>query len=294
MTTPQIALVTAARNEEAKIERTMRSVIGQSVRPTRWVIVSDGSTDGTDAIVASIAAEHPWIQLVREDGRQERDFASKAYALQRGLSELGRLEDDFLGVLDADVVLEPNHFETLLDAFRSEPELGLAGGQIWEEYDGKRVLHDNAEDSVAGAVQLFRAEVFAATGGFRPLATGGEDSLVELEVRAAGWRTRTLRELPVTHQGQVISGRGGVLHLRFRRGWNNWVLGYHPLFALVTVVYRMKDSPWVLGGLSQLVGYLWASLRRPSRAAGPDVVRYLRQEQASKLRGLVLRGERGR
>ncbi len=293
-TPPRIALITAARNEASKIGRTLESVLGQTVTPTRWVVVSDGSTDGTDDLVAEAAARAPWLALAREEGGAERDFASKAYALQRGLRELGALEEEFIGVLDADVILEPHHFEHMLEAFSKDPRLGLAGGQIWEEYDGKRVLHDNAVDSVAGAVQLFRREAFEATGGFRPVASGGEDSLVELEVRAAGWATRTLRELPVTHQGQVISGRGGVLHLRFRRGWNNWLLGYHPLFALVAVVYRMRERPFVLSGVAQLAGYLAAALRRPVRPASPDVVRFLRGEQRRKLVGLLLRGERGR
>ena len=291
---PSIALVTAARNEEANLGRTLASVVAQTVRPRRWVVVSDGSTDATDALVAAAAEEHPWIHLERVEGGQERDFASKVHALQHGLQVLGPLEEDFVGVLDADVVLEPHHFETLVSTFAAEPTLGLAGGQVWEEYDGQRVLHDNAVDSVAGAVQLFRREAFEATGGFRPLRSGGEDTVVELEVRAAGWTTRTLRDLPVTHQGRVISGRGGVLHLRFRRGWNNWLLGYHPLFALVAVGYRMGDRPWGLAGLAQLAGYLVASVRRPARPVSRETVAFLRREQLGKLGRLVLRGDRGR
>lgn len=291
---PRIALITAARNEALKIGRTLDSVLGQTVTPSRWVVVSDGSTDGTDELVAAAAARAPWLRLAREEGGAVRDFASKAYALQRGLRELGAIEEEFIGVLDADVVLEPHHFEHMLEVFAREPRLGLAGGQIYEEYDGQRVLHDNAADSVAGAVQLFRREAFEATGGFRPVASGGEDSLVELEVRASGWETRTLRELPVTHQGQVISGRGGPLHLRFRRGWNNWLLGYHPLFAVVAAAYRMRERPFVLSGLAQLAGFLSAALRRPPRAASAEVVRFVRGEQRRKLVGLLLRGERGR
>jgi poly-beta-1,6-N-acetyl-D-glucosamine synthase len=68
-------LITPARNEAQSIELTIQSVVAQTIRPLRWVIVSDGSTDETDNIVSKYAAEHPWIELVRTPDRRERHFA---------------------------------------------------------------------------------------------------------------------------------------------------------------------------------------------------------------------------
>ena len=48
-------LITPARNEAAFIEQTIESVVAQTARPAKWVIVSDGSTDGTDEIVGRYA-----------------------------------------------------------------------------------------------------------------------------------------------------------------------------------------------------------------------------------------------
>ena len=77
-------LVTPARNEAQFIELTLRSVIAQTVRPVRWVIVSDGSTDGTDDIVRKYSAEHSWIELVRMPERHQRHFAAKVNAFNAG------------------------------------------------------------------------------------------------------------------------------------------------------------------------------------------------------------------
>lgn len=143
-------------------------------------------------------------------------------------------------------------------------------------------------DAVAGAVHLFRRQAYQETGGFRPLKDGGEDTLVELEVRASGWETRTVRELAVTHHGRVTSGNGGELGLRFRRGYLIWRFGYHPLFAWVTIAYRGLKAPFILGGLCQAVGYLWAGIKRPGRVVdrtGNPGEALLRQRPAGQRRG---------
>lgn len=286
------ALITAARDEEDAISALVQSVLAQSLRPDRWVIVSDGSRDRTEEIVEELIRNEPWITLVPIEGGQQRDFASKVYALQRGLAELGELQEDYLGVLDGDLRLEPGYFAQLLQVFEGEPELGLAGGQIFEEYEGKRIEHDISRGAVAGAVHFFRRQAFEKTGGFRPLKDGGEDTLLELEVRAAGWQTRTVRQLAVTHQGQVISGTGGQLALRFRRGYLNWRFGYDPFFAWVAIAYRSLQAPVILGGICQAAGYLWAGIKRPERVVSPELRRFLLAEQRSKLRSLLRRGDR--
>src|SRR5271157_3693961 len=79
---PTYVLITAARDEAKFIELTIKSVVSQTARPLKWVIVSDGSTDATDNIVRKYAAEYPWIELVRMPERRERHFAGKVHAFR--------------------------------------------------------------------------------------------------------------------------------------------------------------------------------------------------------------------
>src|SRR3984885_6411659 len=101
-TLPRYVLITPARNEAQFIELCLQSVVSQTVRPVRWVIVSDGSTDGTDEIVGRYAAENTWIELVRMPERRERNFAGKVYAFNAGYEKLQGLEYEVIGSLDGD------------------------------------------------------------------------------------------------------------------------------------------------------------------------------------------------
>ncbi len=85
---PPYVLVTPARNEEAFIEKTIETVIRQTVLPAKWVIVNDGSTDATGSIVGKYAASHNWVELVNLPVRNDRNFAAKVYAFNAGQERL--------------------------------------------------------------------------------------------------------------------------------------------------------------------------------------------------------------
>src|SRR3989475_1809964 len=117
-------LITPARNEAKFIELTIKSVVGQTVRPAKWVIVSDGSTDGTDDIVRKYAAEHDWIELVRMPERKERHFAGKVHAFNAGYAKVKNLKYELIGSLDGDISFDQDYFAFLLDRFSEVPRLG--------------------------------------------------------------------------------------------------------------------------------------------------------------------------
>ena len=127
LTLPRYVLVTPARNEADSIELTIQSVVKQSVRPIKWIIASDGSTDGTDDIVRKYAATHPWIELVRTPERRERHFAGKVLAFNAGYARLQGLDYDVIGSLDADVSFDSEYFSYLLRKIAEDRTLGLVG-----------------------------------------------------------------------------------------------------------------------------------------------------------------------
>ena len=160
-------LVSPARNEAQFIELTIKSVIAQTVLPLKWVIVSDGSTDGTDEIVKKYASENPWIELVRMPERRERDFAGKVHAFNAGYARLKGLDYDVIGSLDADISFDEGYFSFLLQKLVADPELGLVGTPF---KDGPNSIYDYrfvSIEHVSGACQLFRRECFRAGGRLR-------------------------------------------------------------------------------------------------------------------------------
>jgi cellulose synthase/poly-beta-1,6-N-acetylglucosamine synthase-like glycosyltransferase len=127
---PPYVLITPARNEEAFIQKTLDSVVAQTHRPLRWVIVDDGSTDRTPEIVETYVGRHPWIELVRRLPRKDRNFAGKVYAFNDGL---GRIRDPHVGLignLDADVSFGSDHFEFLTKKFFGRSATGRCGNGL--------------------------------------------------------------------------------------------------------------------------------------------------------------------
>src|ERR1035438_2504549 len=201
-TIPTYVLVTPARNEAEFIDLTLKSMVAQTVPPLKWVIVSDGSTDGTDEIVRRYMADNPWIELVRMPERQERHFAGKAHAFNAGYERVKNLDFEIVGNLDADVSFEPDHFEFLIRTMEENPQLGLAGAPFREGLYKYDYRFQNIEN-VWGGCQLFRRECFESIGGYVPLKGGCIDHVAVLSVRMKGWQTRTFTEKICLHHRHI-------------------------------------------------------------------------------------------
>jgi len=287
MTFLTYALITPARNEAEFIELTIKSVAAQSVRPVKWIIVSDGSTDGTDEIVLQYEFEHPWIELVRVPERSERHFAGKVHAFNAGYSKMKDLQYDIIGNLDADVSFDDeDYFAFLLRKFAENPKLGVAG----TPYRQGNYSHDyrfvNIED-VSGACQLFRRECFAEIGGYLPLKGGGVDHVAFLTARMKGWKTRTFTDKECLHHRPAGTAQRSPLMARFTVGCLDYALGGHAVWELFRAVYQMSKRPFIIGGLIMAIGYLWAWVRRVERPISGELVAFRRREQMQRLRKLL-------
>jgi poly-beta-1,6-N-acetyl-D-glucosamine synthase len=286
-TAPSYVLITPARNEAAFIEGTIKSVIAQTVRPLKWVIVSDGSSDGTDDIVKKYAAEHPWIELVRTPERAERHFAGKVHAFNAGYARVKNIDYDVIGNLDADITFEPNYFEYLLNKFAANTALGVAGtpfreGSFQYDYRFANVEH------VSGACQLFRRSCFESIGGYVPLKVGGIDLVAVTTARMKGWHTRTFLDTTCLHHRKTQSGEHGNLGRTFKSGYHDYLMGVHPFWQFSSSIYQAARRPILVGGGFLLAGFVWAALTRAERPVSKDFVAFRHREQMLRL-GQILR-----
>jgi len=280
-------LITPARNEAQYIERTLASVVAQTVTPLKWVVVSDGSTDGTDDIVRRYAAEHPWIELLRMPERRERHFAGKVHAFNAGYARVRDLAYEVIGSLDADISFDDDYFAFLLDKLATDRGLGLVGTPFKgrSTYDYRFVSRQH----VSGACQLFRRSCFEDIGGYVPVRTGGIDHIAVLTARMKGWGTRTFTERACLHHRELGSAQHGALGTKFRDGVLDYLLGGHPVWELFRTVYQATRRPWLIGGLTLLAGYISAMVRRLERPVSPELVAFRRKEQMQRLRTFLTR-----
>lgn len=278
-------LISPARDEAAFIEKTIQSVVAQTVLPLRWIIVSDGSTDGTDEIVKKYVTDYPWIELVRMPERRERHFAGKAYAVETGYVRVKDLDFDVIGNLDADTSFDEEYFDFLLKKFAENPRLGVGGTPYRERSFQYDYLFTNIEH-VSGQIQLFRRKCFEEIGGYVPIKTGGVDDVALMTARMKGWQTRTFLEKPYLHHRRMGSARqGSLVASAFNTGRIDYMLGCDPLWQLFRSIYRLwKHRPIILHASFSLAGFLWATVTRPEKAISPDLVRFRRAEERRRLR----------
>jgi len=288
VTLPQYVLITPARNEAQFIELTLQSVVAQTVQPVKWVIVSDGSTDGTDDIVRRYAAQYSWIELVRMPERRERHFAGKVHAFHAGYARVTDIDYEVIASLDGDISFEEDYFAFLLNKLAEDHSLGLVGTPFQEDatpiYDYRFV---NIEH-VSGACQVFRRQCFEDIGGYVPVKGGCIDHIAVLTARMKGWRTRTFPEKVCLHHRTMGTAQSGVLSARFKNGAKDYAVGNHPLWEVFRTGYQMTKPPYVIGGLMVGLGYAWSMLRRVQRPVSGELVAFQRREQLERLKRLFV------
>jgi glycosyltransferase involved in cell wall biosynthesis len=280
-------LITPARNEERFIEKLIESVIHQTVLPEKWVIVNDGSTDATASIVSRYVEKYDWMELLNLSPRRDRSFAAKVHAFNAGFARVKNLEFEVVGNLDSDLSFEADYLEFLLNKFREDASLGVAGTIFREEGYSSATDSFEGQNHVAGGCQLFRRRCFERIGGYVPNKAGGIDWIAVTTARMMGWTTRSFREKYFFHYRSLGTAERSLLASTFSYGEKDYYLGGHPLWELFRAAYRTTKKPYVVGGLVLYSGYLSAFLRRMDRPVSDELMRFHRKEQMRKLRAIL-------
>lgn len=250
-------VVSPVKDEGRYVERTLRTMAGQSLRARRWIIVDDGSCDRTPELLASYAARHDWIEVmtVARD-RERRPGKAEVLAFLEGLKRVESTDFDFDYVvkLDCDLELPPTYFEDLLSRFAADPKLGIASGAYEEEHKGSWELVKMPLYHAAGCSKVVRAECFGDIGGF--VAKPCWDTLDEIRAQVQGWKTRHFPEIRLRHL--KTEGIGvGLLRTSAMHGRSYYLTGGGWFFFSLKVLHRMVlGNPFLLGGVFMAGGYM--------------------------------------
>jgi len=299
-------IVTAAHNEAASLERLFGCVLAQTVEPLAWIIVSDGSTDGTDELARRLASATPWVRFERrekpaaESRRIEKVAPGKVGAIEAALASCVGLPYEFLAILDADVTIGPDYYERVLERFAADPGLGIAGGMVWNILpDGSpaRGGFKNA-DAVGGPIQMFRRSCFEDIGGYKPF--GHEDGRACADARRRGWGVRSFPDIRADHHVPAIgyaSTIASMVPTDFYLGQMHYAMRMPLWFEALMALREGFQKPYVLGGAALVAGHLWALVRVKRKA--PREVPFWRNQREyaslilSKARRVLGRSKRG-
>ncbi len=280
-----LLVITPCRDEARFATRTLDSVIAQTVRPDRWVIVDDGSTDGTAEIIADYAARHPFIELVRRPDRGKRSVGPGVIAaFGYGLESVDLAPFEFLCKLDLDLDLPPRYFEILIGRMRTDPQLGSCSGKPYFHDDAGELVSEKIGDEMStGASKFYRIDCFREIGGFVPFVMW--DGIDVHRSRMLGWHVRSWDEpeLRFLHLRPMGSSDRGWMRGRVRHGEGQFFMGTSLPYMTASAVYRMTRPPYVIGGLAMWYGFVRSWIARRPRYEDSDFRRFLRRFQWQSL-----------
>jgi len=275
-------MVTPVKNEERFLGGMISSVLRQTVRPVKWVIVDDNSTDRTGEILGQVTADHAWIMTVKSGDQAVHRKPGGEGVVHCGIRQVNLEEYDFFARLDADITFEADYFERLFREFDKNPRLGIASGvcYVWSK---KRLVEEkHPRFHTRGALKTYRIPCYREIGGLeREL---GWDTVDEIRANMHGWETRSFPELKVIHHRPTQSAFGALKGNR-NLGIAGYYVGYHPLFMLARALKRIAHPPYLLGGLSMLFGFLCGYLKSFPRIQDRELIRYVRKQQWDRLVG---------
>ncbi|MBI4643520.1 MAG: glycosyltransferase family 2 protein [Deltaproteobacteria bacterium] len=284
MKAPVYHIITPAHNEAEYLPRVMAGVAAQTLKPAKWVIVDDRSTDDTWRQINAAAQRYSFIEPVQVQGGTERALGSNVVQVFNvGFARTGA-GGAFVVKMDADVLLPPDYFAKLLARFQEEPRLGIASGKTYIPHQGRWVLERTPDFHASGPCKTYRLTCFREIGGLIPIL--GWDILDEAPARRYGWQTRGFRDLPLYHL-RMMGSATGMARANLRYGRCYYGLRAHPLFVLAKALYRALEQPY-LASLLIPVGYLLAAWHRGKRLDDPGLAEFLRREQLDRLRGRTL------
>ncbi len=283
----RLLVISPVRNEAAHLELVVAAMAAQTRPPDEWVVVDDGSDDGTGELLAALSDSVPFMRVVQAEHQREPEGVDRLalaaaprafnFGLRQGI-------DDFTHVakLDGDVELPPDYYEVLLSRFAEDQRLGIACGDLIEPVgpDWERLAIP--PHHVHGALKLYSRECLTAIGGVQERL--GWDTIDETYARMRDFRTRSFPDLVGRHHRPVATA-SGALRGRARHGRCAWIahfgLGW---IALRSFKVGLRMRPRGISGLAFLYGYLEAAARRVPRVEDREFRRFVRRELRGRMR----------
>jgi glycosyltransferase involved in cell wall biosynthesis len=273
------AVVTPARDEADNLPRLATALAAQTLLPSEWVVVDDGSSDGTPALLGTLTERHPWVRTLpgaaAHDGQVAagRRRARDLEGFRLGARSLSRPADVVIKI-DADIDFDPDFCERLVGRFGEDPELGIASGTCYEREGESWVRRTKADTTVWGATRAYRADCLPDLMELEPCM--GWDGLDEIRVQLRGMRTQTQVDLAFRHHRPEGGRELSSLHQGEALGRASYYMGYRPTYLAMRALYRARREP---AALAMLWGYAASAIGRAPRCPDERVVSVLRERQ---------------
>jgi glycosyltransferase involved in cell wall biosynthesis len=285
-----LAIISPVRDEREYVRNTLDAMVAQTVYPVEWLFVDDGSTDDTRAIIESYASRYAWIRVITRDNRGYRQLGSGVIAaFEYGRDALNSEDYQYIAKLDGDMSFSPKYLEIMIARLKSDPQLAAVSGKVFRPEKDGYVEEFIIDEMVAGQFKLYKRDAFEEIGGFTQTILW--DGIDIHRCRMHGYKTLSFfdPDARLIHHRLMGSSDVNVFKGRMRLGRGIWFMGYHPLYAIASGVFRMHEHPYVIGGLIIIASYFYAAICREPRLDDPAFIAELQRWQLNQLRNLPRR-----
>jgi poly-beta-1,6-N-acetyl-D-glucosamine synthase len=266
------------------MRQTLESVVGQSLRPRKWVIVDDGSTDDTPAILADYASRYEWISIVTRADRGNRAVGPGVVdAFYSGYQTIVQGDYDFVCKLDLDLLLPPRYFELLIQRMNSDSRIATCSGKSYIVENGRLIHERHGDDTSLGMTKFYRLNCFQEIGGFvREVMWDGIDCHL---CRMRGWIACSWDDpdLRFVHLRPMGSSQQSIYSGRMRHGYGQYFMGTGFLYLAASALSRVNQRPYVLGSLAIMWGWIKSAALKKPRYGNLEFRRFLRRYQVRAL-----------
>ena len=275
-------LVSPCRNEAAYMRITLDSVVTQTVKPTLWIIVDDGSSDDTPRILAEYAERYPFIKVITRENRGHRSVGPGVIeAFYHGYDQVDVSQFDYVCKFDLDLDLPPRYFEILIERMQQNRRIGTCSGKAYfrNKKSGELISEKCGDEMSVGMTKFYRRSCFEEIGGFvRQVMWDGIDCH---KCRQYGWIAVSWDEpdLRFIHLRPMGSSQKGIFTGRMRHGFGQYFMGTSLVYMTASSIFRLFHPPYFIGGAAMWWGYVKSMLNRSPRFEDKALVKFIRQYQ---------------
>lgn len=276
---PRYLLITPAKDEEMYIGKMLNSLVSQTLLPSKWIIINDGSVDNTERIIISYQKQYSFIELISL-ARKDKRAAGGEGVLSHALKRVNLDDYDYIARFDADIILQNDYIENIFNEFGKDAYLGIAGGGLYVDYKGNFKLEEEPNYHVRGALKMYRKQCFSDINGLQPYI--GWDTIDEVAAWTKGWKTKSFFDYRVIHQ-RPTGGGISSLSVYWQRGKSDYYTCSHPLFVFLKAIKLIGISLNIPKGVSFYCGYLCCFIQRLKRIKNKSFIKTRRTQQLRRI-----------
>jgi len=277
-------IISPVRNEELLVEKTLQSVIYQTLRPVEWIMVNDGSEDKTEEIIRTYQQDNPWIKIINlEDRGFYLPGKGVVETFYKGYDSISVPDWEYVVKLDCDLNFAPDYFKSIFDRFGKDPKLGIASGCTYLPINGELIKEPTQADHPVGPSKIYKRECWEQINGLKPIP--GWDLADLLAAQMNGWKTACFFDLKLTHHRLTGSRRKGYWAPKHLQGRFEYRHGYSFFYTSIKSVYHLFTKLVLIGSIAKVTGYLSAFLNKEEYLFEKDMRIFLRKKHKQNLLG---------